>query len=70
MPTFIHFRGLKATRPTLHNFLHNPRLLPLPCGIIGDFFDAVWRNERGAAMQDIEISGRIRGGCGLNTVVP
>jgi hypothetical protein len=25
---------------TLHNFLHNPRLWRLNCGIIGDFFDA------------------------------
>ena len=31
-----------ATCDTLHNFLHNPRLWRLTCGIVGDFFDCMW----------------------------
>jgi hypothetical protein len=48
----------------LHNFLHNPRLGPLTRGIVGDFFETVWRGERGAEMGDVKISGRICTGRG------
>jgi hypothetical protein len=35
----------------LHNFLHNPRLGPLTRGIVGDFFETVWRGERSAQLK-------------------
>lgn len=49
----------------LHKFLHNPGHGQLTRGIIGALFDSVWCSERGGAMRDDGISGRLRIGRGL-----
>ena len=45
-------------------FRAQPGTRPLACGIIGDFFDAVWGGQSAGAMNDVAISGRSRAGRG------